>query len=84
MKPGSKAWTKMIAKFFFVSRGIAAFAIILLLFQQITGMHLFAAFFGVLGFGFLGVFSVLAAFAPIHESPRWEIVFPELRKKSKS
>lgn len=80
MKPGTKAWAKMIRKFFFVSRGVAALAIILLLFQQVTGLHLFAAFFGVLGFGFLGVFFFLAAFAPIHESPSWECVFPELRK----
>jgi hypothetical protein len=81
MKPGSKALEKQIRKFYFVSRGMAALAILLLLLQQLIGMNLHASFFGILGFGSLGVFYILAAFSPVYENPRWELVFPELRKK---
>lgn len=81
MKPGSKQWEKQIRMFFFVSRGLAALGILLLLLQQLTGVYLFATFFNIIGFGSLGTFFLLAAFAPIHEMPRWENIFPELRKK---
>jgi len=81
MKPGSKAWAKLIRKYFFIARGLAALSILLLLFQQLADTHLYASFFGVMGFLSLGIFYVLAAFSPIHEQPAWEIVFPELRKK---
>ena len=81
MKAGTKEWAKRINTLFFVSRGVAALAIVLLLLQQFTEVYLFATFFGVIGFGFLGIFFFLAGFAPLHEMPRWEIVFPELRKR---
>ena len=81
MKPGTKEWAKRINTLFFVSRGVAALTIILLLLQQLAGIYLYANSFGVIGFGFLGIFFFLAGFAPLQEMPRWEIVFPELRKR---
>ena len=83
MKPGTKTLEKQIRKFYFVSRVIAALAVLLLLLQQLTGMYLYASFFGIIGFGSLGIFYILAAFAPVYEKPRWELVFPELIKSEK-
>lgn len=81
MKPGSKAWEKMIRRYFFVTRGVCALALILLLVQQIMQINLYANLIGLIGFGSLGLFFLLSAFSPIYENPRWEIVFPELRNK---
>ena len=81
MKPGTKEWAKRINTLFFVSRGFAALTIILLLLQQLTGIYLFANSFVVIRYAFIGIYFYLPDLAPVHEMPRWEIVFPELRKR---
>lgn len=80
MKPGSKAWEKQIRRNFFVTRGVCALAMLLLLVQQIMQINLYANIIGLIGFGSLGLFFLLAAFSPIYENPRWDFVFPELKK----
>ena len=84
MKPGTKKWARMIRNFFFLSRGICAVAILLIVLAKITDIGILEQLtpaIGAIGFGLIGLYAFMAAFAPIHEMPNWEIVFPELRKK---
>ncbi len=73
MKPGSKAWKKMMAKVYGIGGGIV---IIGALFKI---LHLPGASpMLTVGLVVEALIFFISAFEPIHEDPNWELVYPEL------
>lgn len=73
MKPGSKSWKKFMAKLY----GIGAAVVImgaLFKIQHYPGASLML----VIGLTTEAIIFTFSAFEPIHEDPKWELVYPEL------
>lgn len=73
MRPGSKKWKKFMAKLY----GFGAAVVIVGALFKI--MHWpFAGPMLVIGLSTEAVIFIFSAFEPIHEDPKWELVYPEL------
>ncbi|MCO5260864.1 MAG: gliding motility protein GldL [Crocinitomicaceae bacterium] len=73
MKPGSKSWKKFMAKLY----GLGASVVIigaLFKIQHYPGASLML----VIGLTTEAIIFAFSAFEPIHEDPKWELVYPEL------
>ncbi len=73
MKPGSKAWKKMMAKVYGIGGGVVIIGALFKIMHWpgasvmlIVGLSVEAAIF------------FISAFEPLHEDPNWELVYPEL------
>lgn len=73
MKPGSKAWKKMMAKVYGIGGGIV---IIGALFKIMHWPG--ASVMLIVGLGVEAAIFFISAFEPLHEDPNWELVYPEL------
>jgi gliding motility-associated protein GldL len=73
MRPGSKKWKKFMAKLYGFG---AAIVIVGALFkiQHWPGASLML----IIGLSAEAVIFIFSAFEPIHEDPKWELVYPEL------
>jgi gliding motility-associated protein GldL len=73
MKPGSKAWKKMMAKVYGIGGGVV---IIGALFKIMHWPG--ASVMLIVGLGVEAAIFFISAFEPLHEDPNWELVYPEL------
>jgi len=85
MRPGSKGWIHFMKKIYCFSEGLLILSVVVkFLFWQmpelkspfmvsITNVFLMVGVFN------LAIVHVLAMFEPIHQQPRWDLVYPELR-----
>lgn len=73
MRPGTKKWKLFMAKLYGIG---AAIVIVGALFKI---MHWpFAGLMLIVGLGTEAVIFFFSAFEPLHEDPKWELVYPEL------
>jgi gliding motility-associated protein GldL len=73
MKPGSKAWKKFMGKLYGIG---AAIVIVGALFKIMHWPGANAAL--IVGLSVEAVIFLFSAFEPLHEDPKWELVYPEL------
>ena len=73
MKPGSKAWKKMMGKVYGIGGGIVIIGALFKIMHW-TGAELML----IVGLGVEACIFFISAFEPIHEDPNWELVYPEL------
>jgi hypothetical protein len=85
MRPGSKGWILFMKKIYCFSEGLLILSLVgkFLLWQMpelkssfmvsITNVSLMVGVFN------LAIVHVLAMFEPIHQQPKWDLVYPELR-----
>jgi hypothetical protein len=85
MRPGSKGWILFMKKIYCFSEGLLILSFVgkFLLWQMpelkspfmvsITNVSLMVGVFN------LAIVHVLAMFEPIHQQPKWDLVYPELR-----
>ena len=73
MKPGSKAWKKMMGKVYGIGGGVV---IIGALFKIMHWPG--ASVMLIVGLGVEAAIFFISAFEPLHEDPNWELVYPEL------
>ena len=73
MKPGSKAWKKMMGKVYGIGGGVV---IIGALFKIMHWPG--ASVMLIVGLGVEAGIFFISAFEPLHEDPNWELVYPEL------
>ncbi len=73
MKPGSKAWKRLMAQIRSYSRIVNAFCLATLVVIPETA----SLAIGIAGITFAFT-EFMAGFEPIHEIPNWELVYPEL------
>jgi gliding motility-associated protein GldL len=73
MKPGSKAWKKMMGKVYGIGGGVV---IIGALFKIMHWPG--ASIMLIVGLGVEAAIFFISAFEPLHEDPNWELVYPEL------
>jgi hypothetical protein len=85
MRPGSKGWIHFMKKIYCFSEGLLILSFVgkFLLWQMpelkspfmvsITNVSLMVEVFN------LAIVHVLAMFEPIHQQPKWDLVYPELR-----
>lgn len=73
MKPGSKAWKKMMAKVYGIGGGVVIVgALFKILHWPGANIMLIVGLLTEAGIFFI------SAFEPLHEDPNWELVYPEL------
>lgn len=73
MKPGSKAWKKMMGKIYGIGGGVVIVgALFKILHWPGANIMLIVGLLTEAGIFFI------SAFEPIHEDPNWELVYPEL------
>ena len=73
MKPGSKAWKKMMGKVYGIGGGVV---IVGALFKILHWP--FADIMLIVGLLTEAAIFFISAFEPLHEDPNWELVYPEL------
>ncbi len=72
-KPGSKSWKNFMAKLYGIGGGIVIIGALFKL-QHYPGSEIML----VAGLGTEAIIFFFSAFEPLHEDPKWELVYPEL------
>jgi hypothetical protein len=86
MKPGSKAYIRMMRKiyWFTVAATVMGIPPLIILITEEARKEIIgpATWFLTPGLIIIGIFQFLAAFEPVRQSPKWDIIFPELRNQN--
>jgi hypothetical protein len=86
MKPGSKAYILLMRKIYWFTLAATVMGIPPLVIQIIGegNEEMIRPVTRILtpGFIIIGIFQFFSAFEPIRQSPRWDIIFPELRNQN--